>query len=189
MANLLTALRILLVIPFAATFYWSSPAAMKAAFAIFAIASVTDFFDGYIARARGETSALGAALDPVADKVLIAAALLLLVKNGVVAGAGVLAAVAILAREFLVSGLREGLGAKAAALPVTRLAKWKTTVQIAAVALLLLGAPGGFVEGRTLALGGVLLWLAALLTLQTGAAYVSTAVAALRSAPRPPEAG
>lgn len=188
MANLLTTLRILLVLPFAATFYWDSPAAMKAAFVIFAIAAATDFFDGVVARTRHETSALGAALDPVADKILIAAALLFLVKTGVVAGYGALAALAVILRETLVAGLREALAGEGRLLPVTRLSKWKTAAQLVAVGALLLGAPGGFAQGAFPAVAAGLLWFAALLTLATGASYVSAAVAGLRAAARPPEA-
>jgi CDP-diacylglycerol--glycerol-3-phosphate 3-phosphatidyltransferase len=188
MANLLTALRILLVLPFAATFYWDSPAAMKAAFVIFALAAATDFFDGAVARARRETSALGAALDPVADKILVAAALVLLVRNGVIAGYGALAALAVIAREMLVAGLREALAGDARRLAVTGLAKFKTAAQLVAVGALLLGAPGGFAPGAFPAIGAGLLWLAALLTLTTGASYVSAAVSALRTSAAPPEA-
>ena len=180
MANLLTLTRMLLIVPFAALFMADAPWTMKAALAIFIIAAVTDFFDGRIARARGEVSALGAALDPIADKLLIAAALLLLTRNGVIAGAGVIAALMILLREILVTGLREALARIGAALPVTRLAKSKTAAQIVAIGLLLASAPGGLAgEGWRPAANGAL-WLAAVLTFWTGATYAAAARTALR---------
>jgi cardiolipin synthase len=186
MANLLTLFRMLLVVPFAALFFIDWRHAMTAAFILFAAASLTDLLDGWVARARNEVSALGAALDPIADKILIAAALLLLTRNGVIAGWGVAAALIILVREILVSGLREALAARRLALPVTTLGKLKTTAQILAVAALLLGAPGGLAPAAAVA-GKALLALAALLTLWSGADYALRAVKALRAA-RPAEA-
>jgi CDP-diacylglycerol--glycerol-3-phosphate 3-phosphatidyltransferase len=188
MANALTLGRILLIIPFAATFFSGAAFAMQAAFIIFALAAATDFLDGWAARARGEASALGAALDPIADKMLIAAALLLLTRNGVIAGASVVAALIILSREILIAGLREALAGGAGALPVTRLAKIKTTAQLAAVGALLAAAPGGLVGPALRAPAEALLWIAALLTFATGASYAAAAVAALASRGRPPEA-
>lgn len=180
MANLLTLARILLIVPLAALFFTSSPWAMKAALGVFVVAAATDFLDGQIARARGETSAFGAALDPLADKLLVAAALLLLVRNGVISGGGVVAALVILLREILVGGLREALGGRGATLPVTSLAKWKTTFQLIAVGLLLAAAPGGMLGAGQLPLAHGALWLAALLTLWTGADYCARAVRLLR---------
>lgn len=185
MANLLTALRIILVIPFAAMFFVSAPFAMNAALLIFGIAAVTDFLDGWVARARGEVSALGAALDPVADKLLIAAALLLLVRSGAIREAGVAAALAILLREFFVGGLREALGARAAVLPVTPLAKWKTAAQMLAAGLLLAATPYGVLGPTLQPVADGTLWLAAILTLWTGADYARRGIKLLTSdAPR-----
>lgn len=186
MANLLTIGRILLIVPFAALFFADWPSAMSAAFAVFVIASVTDLFDGWVARARNETSALGAALDPLADKLLVAAALLLLTRNGVIAGASVVAALAILLREILVAGLREALRGRDGALPVTRLAKWKTAAQMTAIAALLAAAPGGIAPNLLEGVAPALLWLAAALTLWTGAIYAFAAIRALGASP-PPE--
>ncbi|MDZ7628036.1 MAG: CDP-diacylglycerol--glycerol-3-phosphate 3-phosphatidyltransferase [Parvularculaceae bacterium] len=180
MANLITLARIGLIVPFAAMFFTSAPWAMPTALAIFLIAASTDFLDGYVARARSETSALGAALDPLADKLLVAAALVLLIRNGVISGAGVAAALVILLREILVSGLREAVAQRGATLSVTGLAKWKTAAQLISIGLLLAAAPGGpFGDGlRPLASG--LFWVAAVLTFWTGAEYALKAVAILR---------
>lgn len=178
MALLLTLLRCILILPFAAAFYIDASWAMPAALGIFLVAAATDYLDGWVARARAETSALGAALDPLADKLLIAAALLLLVKTGVIAGYETLAALAILLRELLVGGLREAAGA--AALPVSRLGKAKTVLQAAAATLLLADAPGGLLDGRLGPAPDVILWAAAVLTIASGADYAARATALLR---------
>lgn len=171
MANLITLARIALIVPFVFLFMVNAPWNMIAAFAVFVVASLTDFVDGRVARARGEVSALGAALDPLADKLLITAALILLMRNGVIGGAGVIAALAIILREVLVSGLREAVVAHGASLPVTGLAKWKTAVQIIASGLLLATAPQGLIGGEFRAIGVGVLWAAAILTIWTGADY------------------
>lgn len=180
MANLLTALRIILVIPFAAMFFIAEAWAMNVALLIFGIASVTDLLDGWVARARGEVSALGAALDPVADKLLIAAALLLLVRNGTIREAGVAAALIILLREIFVGGLREALAARARTLAVTGLAKWKTAAQMVAIALLLAAAPDGVLGPSWKPAADGALWVAAVLTFWTGADYARRGIKALR---------
>lgn len=180
MANLLTFGRIALIVPFVAVFLWDAPWNMKAAFVVFVVAALTDLFDGWVARARRETSALGAALDPVADKLLIAAALILLVRNGIIHGAGVIAVIVIITREILVSGLREAVAAKGAALSVTPLAKWKTAAQIVAAGLFLAAAPRGFADDAFRPLASGVLWLAAVLTFWTGADYAWRAARLLR---------
>lgn len=183
MANLITLSRIALIVPFAALFFAATPWAMKAAFALFALAAASDFLDGWIARARKETSALGAAIDPLADKLLVAAAILLLVRNGVIRDAEIVAALVIILREILVSGLREAIGRRGEALPVTRLAKWKTAAQLVAVGLFLAAAPGGLAgEALRPAASGVF-WLAAFATAYTGADYTGRAVRLLRAPP------
>ncbi len=181
MANLFTLGRIALIIPFIAIFLANAEWNMKAAFILFTVAAVTDFFDGRIARARGEVSALGAALDPLADKLLIATALILLLRNGIIAGAGVIAVIIIILREILVSGLREAVTLGGGSLKVTQLAKWKTTAQLVAAGLLLAAAPHGLIGEalRPLASGG--LWLAAVLTFWTGADYAYNAARLLRA--------
>lgn len=181
MANLLTFARIILVIPFAALFFVSAPWAMNVALLLFGVASITDLLDGWVARARNEVSALGAALDPVADKLLIAAALLLLVRNGYIREAGVVAALIILLREVFVGGLREALGARAKTLPVTGLAKWKTAAQMIAIGLFLAAAPESVLGPSWQAGADGALWVAAILTLWTGADYARRGISALRA--------
>ncbi len=171
MANVITLARIALIIPFVALFMANAPWNMTAAFAVFVLASLTDFLDGRVARARNEVSALGAAIDPLADKLLIAAALILLVRNGVIGGLSVVATIAIILREILVSGLREAVSARGGALPVTPMAKWKTAAQIIAAGFLLATAPQGLIGEEYRPIGVGALWLAAILTIWTGAAY------------------
>lgn len=183
MANMLTMLRIALILPFTAMFFIAAPWALTLAFVLFAVAAATDFLDGRVARARGETSALGAALDPLADKLLVAAALLLLVRNGVIRDVAVIAALAILLREILVGGLREQLGRIGETLPVTGLAKIKTSVQLLAVGLLIASAPGGLAGPGIAPAAMALLWIAAILTVATGAEYSRKAVRLLRNHP------
>jgi CDP-diacylglycerol--glycerol-3-phosphate 3-phosphatidyltransferase len=181
MANLITLGRMALIIPFATLFFLDVSWGVKAAFAVFVVASLTDFLDGYVARARNEVSALGAALDPLADKLLITAALILLVRNGVINSAGVIAVIIIILREILVSGLREAVTAKGASLPVTTLAKWKTAAQLLAAGLLLASAPAGLVSEAWRPAASGALWLAAVLTFWTGADYALRAAQLLRT--------
>lgn len=181
MANILTIARMALIAPFILFILMDIAWGVKAAFAVFVIASLTDFFDGRIARARGEVSALGAALDPLADKLLIAAALVLLVRNGVVRGPEVIAVLVIILRELLISGLREAVARNGGELPVTILAKWKTGAQIFAAGLLLATAPAGLINQNWHSLGIGLLWMAALLTFWTGADYAVRATRFLRA--------
>ena len=180
MANLLTLARMALVVPFVALFLWNAPWNMTAALIVFVLAAITDFFDGRVARARGETSALGAALDPLADKLLIIAALILLVRNGVIASYGVVAVIAITLREVLVSGLREAVAAQGGELPVTALAKWKTAAQLLAAGLLLAAAPNGVAGDSLRPAGTGFLWLATVLTLWSGGDYTVRAAQYLR---------
>ena len=177
--NLLTYARILAVPAMVAAYlYLDGDLAHWVALAIFVGAAVTDFFDGLIARVYASQSALGTMLDPIADKLIVAAALLILVYDNTLAGAAIWAALIILSREILVSGLREFLAELSVRVPVTWLAKWKTTMQMIAIGFLLAGPAGdqfmadltGF-AGVVSSLGGVLLWLSALLTLYTGYDY------------------
>ena len=142
------------------------------ALAIFAVAGVTDFFDGYLARAWNQQSSLGRMLDPIADKLLVAASLLMLVADRTVASWSIWAAIVILCREILVSGLREFLAELRVSVPDTKVAKWKTTAQLAAVGFLIAGPAGETVLPGTVDIGLVLLWLAAVLTLYTGWDYM-----------------
>lgn len=175
MANAITLLRFLLVAPFVLLFVANAPWNMTAALIVFCLAAATDFADGRIARSRGEISALGAALDPIADKLLVLAALVLLVRNGVISGVDVMLVIAILSREVLVSGLREALAASGNSLQVTRMAKWKTTAQLVSCGGLIAAAPTGPLGVDWLPIARLILWIAGALTLWTGAAYVAAA--------------
>lgn len=142
------------------------------AFAIFAIAAITDFFDGYFARIWDQQSALGRMLDPIADKLIVGAVLLMLVADNTIEGWSVWAALIILSREILVSGLREFLAELNARVAVSRLAKWKTTVQMVALSALLIGdSANSICSCQAVNIGLVLLWAAAVLTLYTGFDY------------------
>ena len=181
--NAVTALRIVLVPVLVGAFFIAGDAGAWLAFAVFAAAALSDFLDGWLARRLDQHSLLGRILDPIADKLLVAAALVMLVTEG---AAPVIAALAILCREFLVSGLREALAGRVA-LPVQPLAKWKTAAQMAAIGVLLLAPaaapllPGGI--GAALASAGEgLLWLAAVLTWASAIGYVRDGVRGVRSA-------
>lgn len=174
--NLLTLARIVAVPLLVLLAALQTPWGDVAACALFSAAAITDYFDGKIARERQLTSAFGRMLDPIADKLLVAAALMLLAGLGRLSLLGLLPAIVIMLREILVSGLREYLAGLAVGLPVTRLAKWKTGVQMTALGVLLAGDSGGAALGLGLlpigALGELLLWLAAALTLLTGWDYL-----------------
>ncbi|MDE1994202.1 MAG: CDP-diacylglycerol--glycerol-3-phosphate 3-phosphatidyltransferase [Rhizobiaceae bacterium] len=149
----------------------SSDFARWVALWIFVIASITDFLDGYLARIWNQTSNIGRMLDPIADKLLVASILLLVAADGTIAGWSLWAAIIILCREILVSGLREYLAALKVSVPVTRIAKWKTTAQLVAIAFLLAGPAGDKVLPYTTEMGIILLWIAALLTMYSGYDY------------------
>jgi CDP-diacylglycerol---glycerol-3-phosphate 3-phosphatidyltransferase len=138
----------------------------------FIAAGVTDFFDGYFARIWGQHSSLGKMLDPIADKLLVSASLLMLAAGETIHGWALLAAVIILCREILVSGLREYLAELRVSVPVSRLAKWKTTGQMVAIGFLIAGEAGDKVVPVVTEIGILLLWLSALLTLYTGYDYM-----------------
>ncbi|OWU61340.1 CDP-diacylglycerol--glycerol-3-phosphate 3-phosphatidyltransferase, partial [Staphylococcus aureus] len=146
----------------------SSDFARWTALGLFAVASITDFFDGYLARIWQQTSTIGRMLDPIADKLPVSAILLLLAADGTIAGWTLWAAIIILCREILVSGLREYLAELKVSVPVSRLAKWKTTAQMIALAFLLAGPAGDKIMPYVTETGIVLLWVSALLTLYTG---------------------
>ena len=141
------------------------------ALAVFIAAAVTDFLDGYYARIWKQHSAFGRMLDPIADKLLVASCLLMLAADGIIHGWTLWAAIVILCREILVSGLREYLAALRVSVPVTKLAKWKTTAQLIAIGFLLAGEAGDQVIPFTTQLGLLLLWLSALFTIYTGYDY------------------
>ncbi|MGL4489541.1 MAG: CDP-diacylglycerol--glycerol-3-phosphate 3-phosphatidyltransferase [Rhizobiaceae bacterium] len=149
----------------------SSDFARWTALAIFAVASITDYLDGYLARLWKQSSTIGRMLDPIADKLLVSACLLLVAADGTIAGWTLWAAIIILCREILVSGLREYLAELKVSVPVTRLAKWKTTIQMVAIGFLLAGPAGDKVLPYTTEYGIILLWIAAVITLYTGYDY------------------
>lgn len=142
-----------------------------AAFWIFIVASITDYFDGYIARTWKQTSNIGKMLDPIADKLLVSAVLLLLAFDRTIDKWSLWAAIIILCREILVSGLREYLAALKVSVPVTQLAKWKTTLQLIAIGFLLAGPAGDKILPYTTEIGRALLWVSAIVTLYTGYDY------------------
>lgn len=146
------------------------------ALAIFITAGVTDFLDGYYARTLGQQSAFGRMLDPIADKLLVASCLLMLAMDETIRGWTLWAAIIILCREILVSGLREYLAALRVSVPVTKLAKWKTTVQLVAIGFLIAGEAGDLVLPWTSQIGITLLWISALVTLYTGYDYFRAGV-------------
>jgi len=174
--NLLTYARIVAV-PlmvlcfFAEGSFQASDAARWWALAIFVVASITDYLDGYLARKWQQGSAIGKMLDPIADKLLVSVALLLLAAEGSIAGWSLWAAIIILCREILVSGLREYLAAVKVSVPVSQLAKWKTTMQLIAIGFLLAGPAGDTIIPLVSETGLVLLWVSALITLYTGWDY------------------
>ena len=141
------------------------------ALTIFIAAGVTDFLDGYLARKWGELTSFGRMLDPIADKLLVASCLLMLAVDGTIRGPHVWAAIVILCREILVSGLREYLAQLQVTVQVTQLAKWKTTLQLVAIGFLLAGDAGDAIVPVVTPIGLSLLWLSALLTLYTGWDY------------------
>jgi cardiolipin synthase (CMP-forming) len=174
--NILTIGRIILVPFFVLAFYLPGFYGDLTAFALFVIASFTDFLDGMLARMLGEESKLGELLDPVADKIIVATALILLVMDGTIRSYEVIAAIIILTREILISGLREFLAKGQIKLPVSNLAKLKTFLQMVAIALLLTGETGNkilnFQNYNAQTIGIILLWLSAFLTLYTGYEYL-----------------
>jgi len=170
--NLLTYGRIIAVPLVAGALLWNTDASRWAAFGLFALAAITDFFDGWLARAWQQQSALGRMLDPIADKLLVAGVLLMLTANGTIKGAHVWAAFIILLREVLVSGLREFLGQLRVSVPVTWLAKWKTAIQLVAIGLLIVGPAAKAWLAQAVEIGLAGLWAAALLTLYTGYDYL-----------------
>ena len=176
--NMLTYARILAVPLVVLCFFLegrlqSSDFARWSALIIFILASVTDYLDGYLARAWQQTSNIGRMLDPIADKLLVATCLLLLAADTdrTIAGWSLWAAIIILCREILVSGLREYLAALKVSVPVTQLAKWKTAIQMVSIGFLLLGPAGDNIVPYWTQIGIVLLWISAIVTLYTGYDY------------------
>ena len=170
--NLLTLARIVLVPLFVLAFFLPGDSGRWIVFVLFCLAGVTDAFDGMIARRLGAVTSFGRMLDPIADKLLVSSCLLMLAAEETIHGWALLAAVVILCREILVSGLREYLAELRVSVPVTRLAKWKTTLQLVAVGFLIAGDAGDAVVPVITKVGIMLLWLSALLTIYTGWDYL-----------------
>jgi cardiolipin synthase len=180
--NLLTLSRILAIPVVVATFYLSGDYARWLGCALFAAAGFTDWLDGHFARRWEQQSELGRFLDPIADKLLVAATLFMLTVTARLSSHAVLPALVILCREILVSGLREYLAGLRVGMPVSRLAKWKTAIQMVAIGVLIVGDAGWHVL-PIVAIGETLLWLAALLTIVTGYDYLRAGLAHI-AAPR-----
>ena len=180
--NAVTGLRIVMVPVLVGAFFIEGAGGLWLGFAVFAAAALSDFLDGWLARRLDQHSLLGRILDPIADKLLVAAALVMLATDG---RAPVIAVVAILGREFLIAGLREALSGSVA-LPVQPLAKWKTAAQMGAIALLLF-APAAApllpqAAGASLATAGEgLIWLAVVLTWASAIGYLRDAVRGIRA--------
>ena len=174
--NYLTIGRIIIVPFFVATYYLPGFYGDLIPFVLFLIASFTDFLDGLLARMYKEESKLGELLDPIADKIIVATALILLVMDNTIKNYEVIAAIIILTREILISGLREFLAKSQIVMPVTGLAKFKTFIQMFAIAILLTGESGNrlinFQDYNAHTIGIILLWLSAFLTLYTGYDYI-----------------
>ena len=175
--NILTIGRIIIVPIFVLSFYLPGIVGDLVPFFLFLIARFTDYLDGLLARLYKEESKLGELLDPIADKILVAAALVLLVMNGIIKNYEVIAAIVILTREILISGLREFLAKnKETSIPVSSLSKFKTLIQMLSIALLLTGDTGNkiinFQDYNAQTVGIILLWISAFLTIYTGYDYL-----------------
>ena len=185
LANCLTYGRLAAVPVVVGLLYWPDEIGARfAALGVFVVAAITDYLDGYVARAYAQSSALGRMLDPIADKLLVAACLLMLAADGSIKGWTLWAAIVILCREILVSGLREYLAELKVGVPVSKVAKWKTTLQLVAIGFLVAGPAGETVLPGTVQIGVGLLWVAAALTLYTGYDYMRAGIRHVIDDPR-----
>jgi CDP-diacylglycerol--glycerol-3-phosphate 3-phosphatidyltransferase len=170
--NVLTYGRVLAVPVVVVCMFWPEEFWMRwVALGVFIAAAITDFFDGYLARMWSQQSTLGRMLDPIADKLLVAACLLMLVADRTIQSWSIWAAIVILSREILVSGLREYLAELRVSVPVSTVAKWKTTLQLVSLGFLIVGPAGEHILPGTVSIGIALLWVSAILTLYTGWDY------------------
>ena len=178
--NILTIGRIIIVPIFVFTFFLPGLFGDLIPFFLFVLASFTDYLDGVLARLFKEESKLGEMLDPIADKILVAAALILLVMNGTIKNYEVIAAIIILTREILISGLREFLAKVSISMPSSGLLKLKTFIQMTSIAILLTGESGNkifnFEDYNAQTIGIILLWLSSFLTLYTGYDYLAKGI-------------
>ena len=178
--NILTLCRIAAIPVLVALMAWRSPAGDALACVVFSAAAITDYFDGHFARTRRQHSDLGRMLDPIADKLLVGATLMLLAGQDRLSAWGLYPAIVILLREILVSGLREHLAGMRVGLPVTAMAKWKTGAQMGALGTLLAGDDTAALLGLgwlpVSTIGEAMLWAAAALTLWTGWDYLTAGI-------------
>ena len=172
-SNILTISRILVIPVIVACIYLKSPWYGWIAFILFCAASITDYFDGYIARIRNEVTNFGTFLDPIADKLLVAAVILILTSKEIIADWETIPALIILLREIAVSGLREYLAKIKVSVPVSRIAKIKTSIQLIALAFLIL-SESGITIVPIISIGKLALWIAGILTLYTGYDYLKS---------------
>lgn len=176
-ANCLTYFRLAIVpVIVVDLFYCDTVTGRGVALLLYIVATLTDFFDGYIARTYDQTSSFGRMLDPIADKLLVAACLITLTEIGTIHGSNLWAAIVILCREIIVSGLREHLSELNVRLPVSRISKWKTCIQFLAIGFLIAGPFGKQYFVYTPSLGLILLWVSATITLYTGWDYFKNMV-------------
>ena len=178
--NILTIGRIIIVPIFIFTFFLPGFFGDLIPFFLFVLASFTDYLDGLLARLFKEESKLGELLDPIADKILVSTALLLLIMNGTIKNFEVIAAIIIITREIIISGLREFLAKGSISMPVTSLSKLKAFIQMFAIAVLLTGDFGNkivnFQDYNAQTIGIILLWLSAAITLYTGYGYIAKGI-------------
>ena len=175
LSNILTLIRVAIIPIIVLCIYLKSPFFGWTAFILFCLASITDYFDGYIARIRNEVTNFGTFLDPIADKLLVAAVILILTSKGVIADWDTIPALIILLREITVSGLREFLAGIKVSVPVSRIAKLKTLLQLCSLALLILSE--SLMEITPIIfMGKIFLWIAGLLTMYTAYDYIRASI-------------
>ncbi|MBR7158630.1 MAG: CDP-diacylglycerol--glycerol-3-phosphate 3-phosphatidyltransferase [Alphaproteobacteria bacterium] len=179
--NILTISRILVIPVIVLLFFFPSPVTTVLCGILFIAAAVTDYFDGYLARAMNQLSSFGRFLDPIADKLLVSSVLFMLAATMDIPFLGIIPALIILCREIIVSGLREYLAELQVGMPVTRLAKWKTGFQMTAIPIIIFGKELWFFAD----FGSALLWVAAILTLITGYDYLRAGMKYMDGVPAP----
>ena len=172
-SNILTIIRIAIIPIIVLCIYLTNPYFGWIAFILFCLAGITDYFDGYLARLRNEVTNFGTFLDPIADKLLVAAVILILTSKGVIKDWDTIPALIILLREITVSGLREYLAGIKISIPVSRIAKAKTAIQLIALAFLIL-SESGITIIPIISIGKAALWIAGILTLYTGYDYLKS---------------
>ena len=175
LSNVLTLIRVAVIPIIVICIYLKSPFFGWTAFVLFCLASITDYFDGYLARLRNEVTNFGTFLDPIADKLLVASVILILTSKGIIANWETIPALIILLREITVSGLREYLAGIKISIPVSRIAKLKTLLQLFALSFLIL-SEGIYNISFIIFIGKLFLWIAGLLTLYTAYDYIKASI-------------